>query len=160
MAQCSHCLSRACVHLLLLLLHLLMPRLPLIMWKPPALHSTPSQRQLMLARSYEIWGKRVQRILMSFDDCANFFQRESWRLFWTFSEHFHQRCGAIQGMRLNVALCTLPSPTRFNPTQTENLGIASIHPMSGGSIATFLFQPIHLYLHNQTISNICAQKYK
>ena len=75
MAQCSHCLKRACVHLPLLLLLLLMPRLPLIMWKPPLLHSTPSQRQLMLARSYEILpSKRVQRSVMSFDDCAKFFK--------------------------------------------------------------------------------------
>ena len=82
---------------------------------------------------------------MSFDDCANFFQKGKLLasrvfLFRPFPVA-GRRTGGIQGMGLNVALCTRGG-SRFNPDQTENLGNASIRLMSGRS---FLFLSISFH---------------
>ena len=88
---------------------------------------------------------------MSFDDCANFFQKESWRPFWSFSEHFPWRCAAIQGMRLNVVLCTLasqPNPIESDPDGKSRhcfdpTNVWKIHCTLSLSTNTFDFQ-IHI----------------
>ena len=69
-----------------------------------------------------------------------FFKREScWQAEFSFFVRFPwRRTGGIQGMGLNVALCTRGG-SRFNPDQTENLSNASIRLMSGRSFLSFLF---------------------
>ena len=72
---------------------------------------------------------------MSFDDCANFFKGKVGR----FSGPFLFISRSYSRHEIE---CCIMEASQPGSTQTENLSIASIRPMSGRSIATFLFLPL------------------